>query len=286
LDFRSTTQEGEVTIWDGDHAMVCYPKPFQSLPQLALIELRQAQSPTRPYSCSDLQIAQQTATYFTVLNHHGDKGPGSWATVKWRATGVLASAAGKEAPAGPAARDAKARQALFLARVQRAGAGIILNPNLPDNPVVSLDFHHSGATDADLEELRGFTRLRVLNLYGSKISDAGLRYLSSLTALQTLYLNDTAVSDAGLSQLQGLTELKVLGLNQTRVTDAGLASLKNLKNLNDLTLGGSQITDQGLVQLRSLRNLRHLLLSGTGVTRAGAAELKRALPEIQIISER
>ncbi len=274
-----------MTVWDGDHAMLVYPKPFQSPPRLVIVEFRESQSPTRPYARSDLQVVRQTATYFTLFNHHGDQSPSSWATVKWRATGVLAPEppTGKEAPAALAAQDNKARQALFLARVQKAGGAVTLNPRLPDKPVVGIDLHQAGATDADMEELSGFTQLRSLNLYGARVTDAGLRHLSGLTSLQTLYLNDTGVTDAGLQHLKGLTQLKVLGLNQTHVTDAGLAALGNLKTLTDLTLSGGQITDRGLLQLRTQRSLKHLLLNGTSVTQRGVDELKRAIPDVQII---
>ena len=44
-----------------------------------------------------------------------------------------------------------------------------------------------------------------------------------------------------------------------------------------------QITDAGLVHLKGLTGLQTLNLAGTKVTDAGVAELKKALPNCEII---
>jgi hypothetical protein len=276
-------QEGELTLRDGEEVLVNYQKPFLSRPRLVIVELVQSQFDVKPYSKNDFRFLQQEADYFKIQNMHGEPGRGAWATLKWRAEGVLARGQPGGTPAGPAlsAQNSQAAQAQLIARIKKLGGQVVQNPT--GGPIVVVDLHRTGATDADLEPLQGLTTLSTLNLYGTKITDAGLKYVSGLTNLQILYLNETAVTDAGLPYLQKLTKLRELGLNRTHVTDAGLPYLKGLANLSSLTLSGPQITDQGLAQLKGLSTLRQLFLSGTSVTPAGVQELKKALPKVQVI---
>jgi hypothetical protein len=282
-DSRESIQEGELTMRDGEELLVNYQKPFQSRPRLVIVELVQSRFDMKPYNKNDFQFLQQEAAYFKIQNTHAEQGRGAWALVKWRAEGVLATGqpAGRNAGLILPAQNSQAAQARLIATIQKAGGQVVRNP--PGGPIVVVDLHSTGVTDADLEPLQGLTTLSTLNLYGTKIADAGLKYVSGLTNLQILYLNETAVTDAGLPYLQKLTHLRELGLNRTHVTDAGLSSLKGLINLSSLTLSGPQITDQGLVQLKGLPNLRQLFLSGTSVTPAGVQELKKAIPKIQVI---
>jgi internalin A len=50
--------------------------------------------------------------------------------------------------------------------------------------------------------LKGLTRLRILELVGTKVTDGGLAHLKGLTSLQDVYLGDTKITDAGVRQLQ------------------------------------------------------------------------------------
>jgi hypothetical protein len=263
---------------------VGYQKPFQAPPRLVIVELLQSRVEEKPYRKSNFQFVRQEATYFTIRNTHAEQGSGCWATVKWRAEGILASGAPVNTGAAltPTAQNSKATQAQLIARIKKAGGNVVVNPPA-DGPIVVVDLHRTGVTDADLEPLQGLPHLCTLNLYGTKITDAGLKYISGLATLQTVYLNNTPVTDAGLQHLQKLVNLRELGLHQTHVTDAGLASLKGLTSLSDLSLSGPQISDQGLMQLKGLFNLRHLFLSGTSVTPAGVYDLKRVLPKLQVI---
>ena len=59
--------------------------------------------------------------------------------------------------------------------------------------------------------------------------------------------------------------------------------LEGLTNLKKLYLWDTQVTDAGLVHLVGLTNLKWLYLYGTQVTDAGLAELRKALPNCDII---
>jgi hypothetical protein len=284
-DPRTTVQEGEQAVPDGEEVVVRYPRAFESPPRLVLVEFRQSWFKDKPYARSDIQFVQQEATGFHVVNNHPEQGRGSQATIKWRAEGVLAAVQPASPPPGLArlAQAGKVTPPQIVEGIRSLGGTATVDPAQPSRPVIAVDLHHKKVTDADLEPLQGLTALRTLNVSGTRITDSGLKSVGRLTTLQVLFVNETAVSDAGLRHLQALTELRELSLFHTRVTDEGLASLKGLSNLRDLTLSGPTITDRGLAQLGGLRNLKHLYLSQTGVTPAGVGELKRTLPRTEII---
>lgn len=285
LDPRSNVEQGEVTLPDGKETQVRYKKVFQSPPHLVVVEFRGASFLEKPYAKSDFQIMKEDAKYFKIRNNHPEMGRGSWATIKWRAEGVLASdqSARTGAGLGPLGQNGKTTKEDIVAWVKKEGGTTLVDGHLPGYPIVSIDLPHTAVTDADLELFRDLTYLHTLNLFGTRITDAGLGHLTRLTGLQKLYLNETAVTDAGLPQLQGLTGLQALGLNNTQVTDAGLIYLRSLTNLRELALSGPKITDRGLRELKGLRNLKHLYLNHTSVTPAGLEELRKALPGIKAL---
>jgi hypothetical protein len=97
--------------------------------------------------------------------------------------------------------------------------------NLADNAV----FRNDRFTDAEMQRLQAFqgsTRIRTLDLFGTRVTDAGLVYLAGMTRLQSLNLMFTDVTDAGLVHLEGLTSLNQLLLQDTQATDAGVAKLQ------------------------------------------------------------
>ncbi len=109
----------------------------------------------------------------------------------------------------------------------------------------------SGVTDASLDNLQGFSRLRVLWLNGAKVSDAGLEKLRGFGELEGLSLDGAAVTDAGLHNLRGLTHLQFLALSGSGVTDAGLEDLKGLKHLTLLQLPRlPRVTAEGVKKLQ------------------------------------
>jgi hypothetical protein len=313
-------QEGEVTVREGTDTEIRYKRPYQSPPQLVLVELRGATAVETLYSKDDFQIVRQDAKSFRVRNNHAEHG-GTWATIKWRADGTLAKLLpnGLTADSDALAQNGKISQEVLIERIKSAGGKVTIDPNPPKdddsiarvadpnvdkngrpginvsltstavdprlakNNILTIDLHRTNVTDADLAQFERLTELRLLNLYGTKITDAGLKSLSGLRNIQTLYLSGTAISDAGLQNLQGMLKLSDLGLNQTGITDVGLNYLHGLNNLHSLSLSGTKITDTGLAQLKVLRNLKHINVTHTAVTAAGIQALKTALPNLQII---
>ena len=78
--------------------------------------------------------------------------------------------------------------------------------------IIGTELNETPATDADLEHLRGFAKIKWLHLDGTRITDAGLDCVSGLTQLEILSLVRTQITDAGLEHLTRLTELGELHL--------------------------------------------------------------------------
>ena len=81
-----------------------------------------------------------------------------------------------------------------------------------------------------------------------------------------------------------MTSLTRLHLEQTKITDKGLANLKGLINLEYLNLYGTEITDLGLEELAGLSKLKNLYVWQTKVTEAGVGKLKKAVPNLEIVT--
>ena len=77
-----------------------------------------------------------------------------------------------------------------------------------------------------------------------------------------------------------VVELKLMSL---KITDAGLEHLKGLTSLQTLTLARTKITGAGLVHLKGLTKLRLLGVVQTQVSDAGVADMRKALPNCEII---
>ena len=102
--------------------------------------------------------------------------------------------------------------------------------------------------------------------------------------VKAVYLEATRVTDKELVLLKSLPSVILLYLTKTQVGDAGLAHLKELKNLRTLILDQTKVGDAGLAHLKELKKLQSLYLRKTQVTKKGVDELKKALPELEIVT--
>lgn len=139
-------------------------------------------------------------------------------------------------------------------------------------------------SDQGLAVLKGWKKLKRLNLRGTKITDSTLQSLNSLTSLEALDIGFAQVTDSGLAQLNALSNLKELSVGGNKLTDAGLQALRQMPGLTILDLSGSQRTDSGLWSvsltesgldtISTLKDLRHLRLNGVGISPRGLEKLK------------
>ncbi|HET6882096.1 MAG TPA: hypothetical protein VFI31_18160 [Pirellulales bacterium] len=108
-----------------------------------------------------------------------------------------------------------------------------------------LDLHATNIGDRGIEALRGLKRLRMLNLWMTKISDAAMESVATLTALTSLDVTSTKIGDTGLARLTSLKQLEVLSLGDCQgVTDASLIHLSRLPRLREVALYRTKVTSR------------------------------------------
>lgn len=136
--------------------------------------------------------------------------------------------------------------------------------NLSELPeLAKLDLSLTHITDQGMQELKNLPGITDLNLYFAEyVTDEGIAAIKGWKKLRTLNLHGTKVGDTGLEHIAGINTLESLNLGSTLMTDVGLERLTNLTNLHRLTMGGNELGDAGLQALRQLPNLTYLDLSG------------------------
>jgi hypothetical protein len=166
---------------------------------------------------------------------------------------------------------------------------------LKDAPgIVELNLYYAEQiTDEGMAAVKGWRKLKRLNLRGTKITDTTLEHLANVTTLESLDAGFAQITDVGLDRLTSLPNLKELVIGGNKLTDTGLQALRQLPSLTSLSLGGAQRTDSGLWSISltelgldsiaTLKALRELRLDGMPVTARWLAKLK-VLNQIERLS--
>jgi internalin A len=142
--------------------------------------------------------------------------------------------------------------------------------------IVDLNLYYAEyVTDEGMAAIKGWKKLKRLNIHGAKFSDTTLEHISGITTLESLNIGSGMVTDIGLERLTSLTNLKELTLGGNKLTDAGLQALRQMHGLTYLDLGGRQGTDAnvwavrmsdvGLEAVLSLKELRELRFACTSI---------------------
>jgi Leucine-rich repeat (LRR) protein len=151
--------------------------------------------------------------------------------------------------------------------------------------IVDLNLYYAEQiTDEGMAAVRGWKKLKRINLRGTKITDTTLEHLANVTTLESLDAGFAQITDVGLDRLTSLPNLKELAIGGNKLTDAGLQSLRQFPGLTSLSLGGSQRTDSGLWSISltesgldaviTLKELRELRLDGMPVSARWLEKLK------------
>lgn len=151
-------------------------------------------------------------------------------------------------------------------------------------PIRRVDLHGTTVTDGDLAELAALPALRdieALDLRLTSVGDSGMVHLRGFRKLRFLNLFRTRVGDAGVGALRPLAALDALLLGGTRITDDGVHHLLPFRRLSRLSLFDTQVGDRGLVQLAPLKRLEVVLVDRSRVTEAGRAALRRTHPGVR-----
>ncbi len=195
---------------------------------------------------------------------------------------ALVAAAATQSPAA----ENNAEQDAAIAAIKKMNGSVDIDPRRPGKPVIRvhlfegktagiglaplaklpelewIGLHASDITEADLDYLKGLTKLNRLGLVNTHLNDDSLKRLEGITTLQMLYLAENPITDAGLDHLQRMTKLTELDLGETKITDAGLERLTAFKDLQILRLAHLSITEAGLKRLKALTKLQKLDLNG------------------------
>jgi hypothetical protein len=160
--------------------------------------------------------------------------------------------------------------------------------------IVELNLYYAEQiTDEGMAAVKGWKRLKRLNLRGTKITDTTLDHIANVATLESLDVGFAQITDVGLDRLAPLENLKELVIGGNKLTDTGLQALRQLPGLTSLSLGGEQrtdsglwsisLTEQGLDSIVTLKELRELRLDGRQAT-ARWLEKLRVLGKLERLS--
>ncbi|MEP4076547.1 c-type cytochrome domain-containing protein [Haloferula sp.] len=117
-----------------------------------------------------------------------------------------------------------------------------------------------------------------------KFSDAELAKLEPVMyGLVSLDLSASKVSDKGVGSIVAAKNLKMLRLSETEISDASMETIAGLVNLESLNLYGTGVTTSGVSKLAGLPKLKKLYLWQTQVDEKGADELRKKMPDCEIV---
>jgi hypothetical protein len=142
--------------------------------------------------------------------------------------------------------------------------------------IVDLNLYYAElVTDEGMSAIKGWKKLKRLNVRGARISDTTLEHVANVQSLEALDVGSALVTDVGLERVAALPNLKELSIGGNEMGDAGLQALRQMTGLRILDLNGAQGTDSniwsvnmteaGLDAVLSLKELRELRIGCTGI---------------------
>lgn len=127
----------------------------------------------------------------------------------------------------------------------------------------TLDLSLTHITDQGMQEIKSLPGIVELNLrFCEYVTDEGMAAIKGWKKLRRLNIHGTKTSDTTLEHISGITTLEVVNVGSIMLTDVGLERLTTLPNLKELTMGGNELGDAGLQALRQMPTLTYLDLSG------------------------
>jgi hypothetical protein len=132
----------------------------------------------------------------------------------------------------------------------------------------------------------GLKNLKKLVLNKCPISEKGAKAINQCKSLEYLNVGSIAMDDAGFRLLtKGLTNLKHLHINNCQnLTGSGFNVLTGSPKLEILYLQQCGIVDKSLPLLKGQKNIIKLDLLRTRVTAPAVVELKKFLPDCEILA--
>jgi internalin A len=121
-------------------------------------------------------------------------------------------------------------------------------PQLVEMPYLTqLDLSLTRITDHGLQQLKNAAGIEDLNLYyAEQVTDEGMAAVRGWKKLKRLNLRGTKITDTTLEHIANVTTLEALDVGFAQITDVGLDRLSGLSHLKELVIGGNKLTDAGL----------------------------------------
>jgi internalin A len=146
-------------------------------------------------------------------------------------------------------------------------------------------------TDLGINAIKGWGRLKRLNLRGTRVANDALVIVGRLLQLESLDVAYTRITDDGLENLASLTHLRQLALPRTQIGENAIARLGVLSTLQSLDLAGpagrnprkgasAPMRDDAVSAIASLQDLRVLKLGYSNIDSRGLASLA-VLPKVE-----
>lgn len=129
----------------------------------------------------------------------------------------------------------------------------------------------------DIKPLGELNRLEVLWMNGSKVNN--LAALEGLRSLRELSVAGTRIAE--LRYLMDLHELEKIDVSRNEISS--LVDLGRLRKLRSLDVSYTKVRD--LSPLQHVSSLRHVCVTGCGVSESAISQLKKALPNVEIVDE-
>ena len=160
----------------------------------------------------------------------------------------------------------KKLEGLELNRSNITDAGVKHLSNLTNLRYLNLS--SCDITAQSLPTVATLENLTALNMYDTAVGP-NFTQLKGLTRLTILNIAETGATNESLRTLKGMKTLTGLDLSRNAITNAVFKDLKEFPNLTHLTLkSDKEITDEGLKDLKLLPNLTSIGLNSTSVTDA------------------
>jgi len=164
----------------------------------------------------------------------------------------------------------------------------------------ALDIAHTEVTDFGLENLITLINLKELAVGRGRLSNNGLVILRMLPTLSLLDLSGArptspdsprggggglGIPEERLKAMTELKQLRTLYLGFSSITPDQLGTLAVLDKVEKLGLQGcNRVNDAGLAELAKWKSLKFVDVQEAPVTEKGLAELRKAKPQLKIIS--
>ena len=164
----------------------------------------------------------------------------------------------------------------------------------------ALDIAHTEVTDFGLENLITLIHLKELAVGRGRLSNSGmvvLRMLPTLTLLDLSGARPTSpdsprggggglgIPEETLKAMTELKDLRTLYLGFSSITPDQLRTLAVLEKVERLGLQGcTRVDDTALAELAMWKSLKYVDVQEAPVTEKGLAELRKAKPDLKIIS--